>query len=74
MSTQTKRQGVHAYLSDVALDALHLFTAENGISVTSYLEQVALDLADEMTDAGSSDVQQDVVRRCRKTDAARRRR
>lgn len=74
MSTQTRRPGVHAYLSVPALEALHLFTEENGISVTSLLEQLGLDLADEMAEAGSSDVRQDVVARCRKTDAIRRKR
>lgn len=74
MTTSTKRAAVHAYLSPPAHDALNVFAEENGISVTAFIEQVGLDLADEMDKAGSSEVRQDMVTRCRKTDAARRKR
>ena len=72
--SDTKRPGIHAYLSEPAYEALHWFASENGVSVTSLIEQLGLDLAEEMERAGSSEVRQDMVRRCRKTDAERRRR
>lgn len=69
------RKAVHAYLSIDAHDVLQDYADANGVSVTSLIETLALQLDKEIADAGDPmDVRQDWVRDARKVDAERRRR
>lgn len=68
------RSALHAYLSQEAHAAWMAFAEDNGVSVTGLLESLGHELAEEMDEAGDSDIRQNWVRRGRKVDAQRRRR
>lgn len=72
--TPLQRQALHAYLSPEAHEAWMMFAEDNGVSVTGLLESLGHELAEEMGEAGDSDIRQLWVKRGRKVDAQRRRR
>lgn len=69
-----QRQALHAYLSEEAHGAWMTFAEDNGVSVTGLLESLGHELAEEIAEAGDSDIRQLWVKRGRKVDAQRRRR
>lgn len=69
-----ERKALHAYLSDEAWDAWRHFSEENGVSVTSLLEALGLELAEELEDTEPDEMRRAWVKAGRKVDAQRRRR
>jgi len=67
---------VHAYLSEQGKTALEVFSADNGVSVTGLLEALALELAEEIDEAGgvADGIREPWVKKARRIDAERRRR
>lgn len=80
MSTQTtktsSRRALHAYVSDEAHDAWHDFAAENGVTVSGFLEALTPHLlAEDGEDAVSLEAAwADSIKSARAVDAQRRRR
>lgn len=83
MSTQTmktsNRRALHAYVSDEAHDAWHDFAAENGVTVSGFLEALTPHLL-AAADAADGDAVSleaawaDSIKGARAVDAQRRRR
>ena len=68
------RQALHAYLSPEAHEAWQTYANENGVSVTSLLEALGLELRDELEDTDADELRQPWVKIARRIDAQRRRR
>jgi hypothetical protein len=68
------RQALHAYLSTGAHSAWQRYSEDNGVSVTSLLEALGLELEQELDDVEPEDLRQDWIKRARRIDAIRRRR
>lgn len=68
------RQAIHAYVSLEAQAGWVALAEENGVSVTSLIEALGLELRAEIKEAGDADIRVPWVKAARKIDASRRRR
>jgi hypothetical protein len=68
------RQAIHAYVSKEAHTAWGIFSEVNGVSLTSLLEALGLELRGELEDIDAADLRQDWIKSARRIDAERRRR
>jgi len=71
---QNTRAALHAYMSEESHGAWVTFSEANGVSVTSLLEALGLELSAEMGAIDADELRQDWVKRARRIDAERRRR
>lgn len=67
-----EREALHVYLSPEAKRRIDEFTAEQGISMSGFVEAMASD--DELLNGKLDDLMERIVRDARKIDVARRRR
>jgi hypothetical protein len=68
------RSALHAYLSVDSHASWQRFSEANGISITSLLEVLGLELEEEMRRTDPDDLRQPWVKAARRIDAIRRRR
>lgn len=69
-----ERSALHAYLSPEAHGAWAFYSEENGVSLTSLLEALGMELRGELEHVEAHDLRQDWIKRARRIDANRRRR
>lgn len=69
-----ERAAIHSYVSPEAKEAWEHFSEENGVSVTSLIEALGLELAEELKHADADDIRGAWVKSARRIDAQRRRR
>jgi hypothetical protein len=69
-----ERRAIHAYLSAESHDVWQTIADEEGISLSGFLEALAADMGEHPPEQGGHPRWDEVIRRARRVDAARRRR
>ena len=69
-----ERRAIHAYLTAESHDVWHTVAEEAGISLSGFLEALAVDMRDHPPEDGGHPRWPEIVKSARKIDAQRRRR
>jgi hypothetical protein len=69
-----ERRAIHAYLTGESHEIWHTVAEEAGVSLSGFLEAIALDMGENPPDQGGHPRWNDIVKVARRIDAQRRRR